>query len=238
MSSTGEVRYITFGDMRLTRALQDGGMKHATLDEYARATGMSITELLAHMKEHVEEGHLAYETVGDQAFLLTRQQTGRPRALPPNLWEVLRRRNEPDAAYVLWRLGRDLEHAGWKVQYDPAKAAGRTPPLSLPLKDGEAPLILFPDPRRLARSDGPLSRYEADQVEVCAVTCRNRQVDRTVTAVRSWYLARQQKTRLITLILEEPHYQPIRIDPKDGSHTPRSSSISMESRTSWSPPVT
>ncbi len=232
MSSSDDVRHVTFGDMRLTRALQDRGMRYATLDEYAKATGMSITELLAHMKEHVQAGDLAYETVGDQAFLMTQQPAGKPRGLPRNLWETLRSRNEPDAAYILWRLGRDLEHAGWTVNYDPETVAGRKPPLSLPLKDGEAPLVLFPEPSRLTRSDGPLSRFEAAEKHVCAITCRNRQIDRTVTAVRSWYLSRKNRTSLTTLVLEEPHYQPVRIDAQDGSHTPRSSSINLESRDS------
>lgn len=232
-----ETRHLTFGDMRLTRAMQDPGMKHATLDEYARATGMSIKELLQHMKEHVDSGDLAYETVGDKAFVMTRTRPDRPRGLPKNLWEALRERNDPENAYMLWQLGRDLEQAGWKVNYTPEEISGRRPPLNLPLRQGEAPLILFPEPSRLLRQDGPLARYQLAGRQVCAIACRNRQIDRTITAVRSWYLEKGGTGTISTLILEEPSYQPVRIDPKDGSHQPRSSSITSESRNSWAPPA-
>lgn len=229
-------RHLTFRDMRLTRAMQDTRMRHATLEEYAHATGMSIQELLSFLKEHVESGDLAYETVGDQAFLLTRVPERSPRGLPPNLWEVLREMNDPEKAYTLWRLGRDLEQSGWQVNYHPPVIARKRPPLSLPLQEGEAPLILFPDPALLASPEGPLSRIEKERHPVCAVACHNKHVDRTVAAVRSWYLGQGERSRLSTLILEEPHYQPVRIDSGDGSHNPRSSSINAESRGSWSPP--
>lgn len=233
---SAETRPLTFGDMRLTRTLQDRGHLYASIDEYAQATGMSIQELLEQIRPATLTGDLAWETVGGQAFLLTRQPDGRPRRLPPNLWEQLRRRNSLDSAYQLWRLGRDLEDAGWQVDFSPEAVAGRTAALALPLKDAVAPLLLFPEPELLLQENGPLGRLERAGHPICAIACRNRQLDRTVTAVRTWMLDRSSPAGLVALVLEEPLYQPLRIDHSDGSLQPRSSSIDAERRSGWRPP--
>lgn len=211
-----EERHL-FGDMRLTRAVNDRPMAYATMDEYASATGMTIRELLDHMKGHVEQGLVRYDTVGGHVFVHVEGE-----GVPTNLWGSLRRLNSSEEAYRLWRLGRDLEQAGWEVDYAPAPVGGRRSRLGIVLDGRTRPVLLFPDAELLAHQEGPLSTVLRAGESTCVVTCRNRQLERSATAVRRWYMHHERYPDLSVLLLEEPSYAPLKVDTKEGSISPAS----------------
>lgn len=223
---------LTFEDMRLTRLFQQEPMRCATINEYAVATGISVDQLLSMLSGALQRGELDVEAVGGEIFLQT-APAGRPAPqgfgqTQPNLWEVLRRDHPREQAYALWRVLRDLEAGGWRVEGD-----GRAVPtarvegalLGLRFSLSTVPVLVLPELSTLASQSGPLTAMEMAGMGLCAVTCLHRELDPAVTAVRQWMLGRPARAGLDVLVLEAPRYQPVLLTSDDGSITPRSVTI-------------
>jgi hypothetical protein len=223
---------LTFDDMRLTRLFHQEPTRCATVNEYAAATGISVDRLLELFSGPLQRGELDVEAVGGEIFVHT-APLGRPSPqgfgqTQPNLWEVLRRERGRDEAYALWRILRDMENGGWKVEADARFVpTGRveTAMLGLRFSLSTVPVLVLPATADVSSQSGPLTVLEVAGMGLCAVTCLHRNLDPTVTAVRQWMLGRPARAGLDVLVLEAPRYQPVLLTSDDGSITPRSVTI-------------
>jgi hypothetical protein len=223
---------LTFDDMRLTRAFQWEPQRCATLNEYANVTGISVDVLLDLFCEPLERGALDVEAVGGEIFVHT-APNGRPGPrgsgqVPPNLWELLRRDHDENGAFALWRITRDLQAGGWKIEADPRhipSVSSQTALLGLRFANSVVPVVVFPEPETIASQSGPLTRYEISTMGLAAVLCRHRELDTMITAVRRWMLGRPARAGLDVIVLESPRYQPVLLTSDDGGLNPRSVSV-------------
>lgn len=225
---------LTFADMRLTHCMQRDSRRCATVNEYAAATGISVTRILDILNEPLTKGDIDIEAVGGEIFVHTAPQ-GRPTPahlsqVPPNLWEILRRNHDPEAAFAIWRIGRDLETSGWNIESD----GGRVPTvpgqqilLGLRFTLNVVPVIIFPSVAEIETQGGLLTKYELSGVGLCAFTCLHHKLERSITGVRHWMLGRPSRAGLDVIILEAPHYQPVLLTSDDGGISPRSTTITM-----------
>lgn len=223
---------LSFDDMRLTRAFQQDPLRCATINEYAAATGIPVDEVLAMLSVPFRRGELDVEAVGGEVFVHT-APAGRPAPAGmaqtlPNLWELLRRTNAREEAHGLWRLFRDLESGGWRVDTDsrfPVPGGTWRVSIGLRFAMSTVPVVVLPDLGGLSSQAGPLTALEVAGVGLCAVTCAHRDLDAAVTAVRQWMLGRPARAGLDVLVLEAPRYQPVLLTGDDGSIAPRSVTI-------------
>lgn len=223
---------MTFDDMRLTRLFQQDPLRCATINEYAAATGMTVDQLLGMLSGPLQRGELDVEAVGGEIFVQT-APAGRPAPdgfgqTRPNLWETLRRAHPREEAYALWRILRDMEAGGWRVEADArAVPTGKVPGALLGLKFSlsTVPVLVLPSVEALSSQSGPLTGLEMAGMGLCAVTCPHRDLDRVVTAVRQWMLARPARAGLDVLVLEAPRYQPVLLTSDDWSVTPRTVTV-------------
>lgn len=223
---------LTFEDMRLTRLFHQEPQRCATVNEYAAATGIPVDRLLEMLSHPLQRGELDVEAVGGEIFVQTAPM-GRPAPkgfgqTQPNLWEILRRDHSREQAYALWRIMRDMESGGWRVEADARFVpTGRMESALLGLRFSlsTVPVLVLPDPVDISSQAGPLTHLEIAGMGLCAVTCLHRGLDATVTAVRQWMLGRPARAGLDVLVLEDPRYQPVLLTSDDGSITPRSVTI-------------
>ena len=223
---------LTFEDMRLTRLFHQEPTRCATINEYAAATGITVDRVLEMFSGPLQRGELDVEAVGGEIFVQT-APAGRPAPrefgqTQPNLWEVLRRDHPKDEAYALWRILRDMESGGWRVEADARFVpTGRTENAFLGLRFSlsTVPVLILPSISEIASQSGPLTDLEMAGMGLCAVTCLHRKLDASVTAVRQWMLGRPARAGLDVLVLEAPRYQPVLLTSDDGSITPRSVTI-------------
>jgi len=224
-------------DIRLTRALTKSLQPPATLNEYAQRTGIAIDRILELLQPHLKTGTLDVEAVGGEIFLHTAPR-GRPGPAqlpqaPPNLWETLRDRYDTATAFAVWRLTRQLQAAGWSVENHPMHIPGSgghdRPPVGLHVRGGVIPVLVRTPTDVIAGAKSPLTGFDRRGVPVVAVTCPEGKLDPCITAVRTWFLTRYARTRLRTLVLEEPRYSPVLVGPDDSSVVPVS--VSIESLT-------
>jgi hypothetical protein len=218
--------------MRLTRLFHQEPRRCATVNEYAAATGITVDRVLEMFSDPLRRGELDVEAVGGEIFVQT-APAGRPAPrefgqTQPNLWEVLRRDHPRDEAYALWRILRDMESGGWKVEADARfEPTGRTKIAHLGLRFSlsTVPVLVLPDLADVSSQAGPLTALEMAGMGLCAVTCAARRLDASATAVRQWMLGRPARAGLDVLVLEAPRYQPVLLTSDDGSITPRSVTI-------------
>lgn len=223
---------LTFEDMRLTRLFHQEPQRCATINEYAAATGIPVDRLLEMLSIPLQRGELDVEAVGGEIFVQTAPM-GRPAPsgfgqTQPNLWEVLRRDHPREQAYALWRIMRDMESGGWRVEADARFVpTGRMENALLGLRFSlsTVPVVVLPELSDLASQAGALTRLEMSGMGLCAVTCLHRKLDAVVTAVRQWMLGRPARAGLDVLVLEAPRYQPVLLTSDDGSITPRSTTV-------------
>lgn len=223
---------LTFEDMRLTRLFHQEPQRCATISEYAAATGIPVDRLLEMLSIPLQRGELDVEAVGGEIFVQTAPM-GRPAPsgfgqTQPNLWEVLRRDHPREQAYALWRIMRDMESGGWRVEADARFVpTGRMENALLGLRFSlsTVPVVVLPELSDLASQAGTLTRLEMSGMGLCAVTCLHRKLDAVVTAVRQWMLGRPARAGLDVLVLEAPRYQPVLLTSDDGSITPRSTTV-------------
>lgn len=219
-------------DARLQQVFTRTPERCASVEEYARAAGMDVSETLALLTPLLEHGVLALDSVGGQLMVNT-APNGRPAPfeLPQaraNLWEQLRDRANLERAFGLWQLIRGLEAGGWNVTTDRERleAHVRVPRHLLqmgvtvrhPRIPGEVivPLVPYPPANELP---GLCETFHADGATGLAVTCQNRALDAAVTGCRSWFLA-NPGTSLTVFVLEAPAFGATVVRPDDNSVTP------------------
>lgn len=221
---------VNIADARLQHLLLADPQRCATLGEYASATGIDVDRLIELFGPYLDDDTFRLEPVGGEVFVLT-APSGRPQPLtqdqvPPNLWELLRSSGDPEHAYRLWRLTRELQTAGWAVEADthriPATSAGEVALVGLRMHRHVVPVLVFPSPSDVAHPAGVLTRFERRQVPFVAVMCDRGDLDVMVTAVRRWFLERPEYASLRVLVLEAPRFQPVLLGGADGAITPKS----------------
>ena len=222
---------LVVGDPRLTRLFQRDPETCATLDEYARTTGISTEKVLELISPYLDNGTLGLDVVDEAVFVHTAPQ-GRPTPavvpeVPPNLWERLRAHGDTARAFELWRLYRALERAGWRVEANPHAIRvglgplGFTPPLGIRIQQTVVPVSDQFDLAGLTQPGGLLAAYARAGAPTVAVVCPSGALDAAGTAVRSWF-ATQQFAGVSVLLLEAPRYTPTLLTPTDGGVRPRS----------------
>jgi hypothetical protein len=230
-------RALVLPDARLTKLMQREPETCASLDEYAQRTGIPTEQILTLLAPAIDDGVLGLDVCGDGIFLNTAPQ-GRPGPthLPevaPNLWERLRGHGDAPAAYMLWRLVRSMELAGWRVEANPHRIRFGlgplpfTPALGVQIAQTMIPLVLHPECEVLAHANGPLSVYDLAGAPTVGVVCDSGALDSVATAARRWGLGRRGKTSMGVVVLEAPRYAPTLLTPSDASVRPRSVSQSM-----------
>jgi hypothetical protein len=217
---------INVADARLQRLMVTDAQRCASVNEYAASTGIAVARVIELLGEHLDAGMLSLEIAGGEVFVHT-APTGR-RAdgvqVPPNLWEMLRRSGNPEHAFRLWRMIRELEEAGWQTEADPKRipetSIGEVALVGIRLGAYVMPLVVLPSADELGHPAGVLSRFERRSVPLVGVVCARGDADTAVTAVRRWMLTRHAMTRLDILILEHPRYQPVLLRGEDASVAP------------------
>jgi hypothetical protein len=213
----------------LTAALEVPA-RYATLTEYARATGRPALEVLGDLERHITAGHVAVES-HDGELVLHTAPFGRPGVepapqAPPNLWEVLRISGSVAEAARLWSVLRSLEHAGWVLELNPARARfgqgrfGPWSPFGVKVGVRAAPVLIDVDLSEMAERSGPLSAFDHAGAATVAVLCAHGHLDDAVTAVRTWAAAQPLRPGLSVLVLEAPRYNPTLVRTDDTSVTP------------------
>lgn len=239
-------RLLVTADPTVTAHLRRTDASLAAVSEYVQATGTSMGRLMALLDPFISDGTLALEPVGDDLFLHT-AQWGRPAPahcadVPPNLWERLRERHDPDGAAALWQLARRLRWAGWTVETNRARIAyANSPHVDVVLgihtavtgTYGALP-ILTPNPTRpadgvlfdrtsahlLAEPTGPLTTATAVGVGKVVVCAEGDTLDVVVTQVRRWLLSRPAGPALSVYVLDSPRFDPVLLEVADGTVTP------------------
>jgi hypothetical protein len=217
---------IVVPDARLQRLMLGDPQRCASVNEYAKATGIPVGRIVEMLGEHLDSGTISLESVGGEVFVHT-APTGRRNEgvqVPANLWELLRRGGDTEHSYRLWRLIRELEEAGWQTEADPkripATSLGEVTLAGIRLGSYVMPLVVLPSLEEIGHPAGLLARFERRGVPVVAVICERGSQDANVTAVRKWMLTRQSMTRLDVLVLEHPRYQPVLLRGEDASVSP------------------
>ncbi|MCP4792043.1 MAG: hypothetical protein GY882_01705 [Actinomycetia bacterium] len=217
---------IRLGSFSLTRCFRENP-RLATVNEYASAANMEVDRVVNLLGTSLDAGHLALEIVEGQLFVQT-APSGRPPVVgmpdcPPNMWELLRRRSNERLSWALWKLCRSLERSGWGVTVDDEDVAAACPGVN------EAPLLgvtvgatlvgglVFPATHHLR--SGLLDRYENAGLGSVAVICDQGHLESVVAGCRAWMLSGPHR-QLRVLVLESPRYQPVLVDPADGSTQP------------------
>ena len=217
---------LVIREPRLHKIFHKQPTRCSTLNEYAVAAGIDAFDVIKLLEEHLESETLALEPVGGEVFVNTAPK-GRPCTdpqVPPNLWEILRRRLDSSQAFGVWKLVKDLTSNGWDVEVEPRKipasSLGEVALAGLKIGGFVAPLLVLPPSSDIAHPAGLLTRLDAKQVPLCAVVTPRGSLDEYITAVRSWMLDRQSYVYTQVLILESPMLQPVLISPSDSSIEP------------------
>lgn len=224
---------VVFSDARLSRAFYSNGLTCASVNEYSTTTGIPVLELLDMLDEQIAKGNMGLEFCGGEVFVNTAINGRTPSThLPPNLWEIIRKHGDVDYAYEVWLTGRELELAGWSVEYDLYKVTGNPGiavhfAVSVGLKMGQfvVPLLECVNVDSLAVAEGPLDYFAQRNYSLIGVRCRNGQLDASVTAIRTWYMHNEDQECSGIVLLEEPHDMPLLLLKEDGGLEPRSISV-------------
>lgn len=211
---------------RLHKIFHKQPLRCSTINEYALASGLDAFEVIKLLQEHLDSETLALEPVGGEVFINT-APNGRPTTnsqVPPNTWEILRRRLDLSQAFTVWKLVKDLTDGGWVVEIEPRKipatSLGEVALAGLKIGAFVAPLLVMPPTSDIAHPAGLLTRLNAKSIQLCSIVVPRGGLDEYVTAVRSWMLDRQEFVGLNILLLEAPMLQPVLISPSDSSIEP------------------
>lgn len=221
---------VVFADARLARAIYSNGRMCASVTEYSTSTGIPVLDLLDMLDEQISNGNLGLEFCGGEIFVHTAPGgRGSFDPIPYNVWETIRKHNEVEQAYAVWLLARELEHAGWALEYnlynvtgDPALAQHFGVQLGLRLRQFVIPLIDSPYPDFLTSEGGALDTFARRSYALLSMRCKHGDLDRSVTAVRTWYMHNKSEDCSGILVLEQPHNLPLLLLREDGGLEPRS----------------
>lgn len=218
----------------LDQAFNKTPWRYAALSEYARVSGLRPDQVLESLEEDIDAGHLKIEIVGSEVFVHTAPRgrfglaNSQGTQFPANLWEMLRERAEPQTAYVLWRLARQLELHGWIVEAQTSRirsglgALDNVAHLGFALGQAIIPILVFPTPDSLSLPQGLLTEYASAGASAVAVVCDAGALDPIVVAVREWTMSRAaKKARVLNvLICEAPNFSPVLLTPGDTAVQP------------------
>lgn len=225
-----ERKPVVFADARLARAVYSSGRMCASVTEYATFTGIPVLELLDMLDEQIAVNNLSLEFFGGEIFVHT-APGGRDSStlVPYNVWETIRRHHDVEQAYSVWLTARELENAGWALEYnlynitgDPAIARHFGVHLGLRLSQFVVPLIESPYPDFLTSEGGPLDTFARRRYALMGTRCKYGDLDKSVTAVRTWYMHNEAEDCSGIIILEQPHNLPLLLLREDGGLEPRS----------------
>lgn len=222
-----ERRPFVIGDARLQHMFLRTPTRCASVEEYARAAGMTTDEVLELLSPLLSEGILGLDPVQGTLFVHTAPK-GRPAPMPlpqiaANLWELLRNRASLEQAFALWRLIRGLEVGGWTVDIDQvalearAQVNSRHLLLGIRVRDILVPLVPYPTTTQVPSA---LDDFAGGSAVAVALTCENRELDQMVTAARAWFLSRPVPARMTVFILEAPSFAATILRCDDNSVTP------------------
>lgn len=221
---------VVFADARLARAIYSSGRMCASITEYSTFTGIPVLELLDMLDEQIAHGDLSLEFFGGEIFIHT-APGGRESfdPIPYNVWETIRRHTDVEQAYAVWLMARELERAGWALEYnlynvtgDPALALHFGVHLGLKLSQFVVPLIESPYPDSLTGEGGALDTFARRSYTLLSMRCEHGELDGSVTAVRTWYMHNEHQECSGVIILEQPHDLPLLLLREDGGLEPRS----------------
>lgn len=206
--------------------------RYATISEYAQGSGLDTARVAAAFLPLVDAGVVTLEVAGAEVFVLTSPH-GRPgmRHLPeiaPNLWEMLRRHSTLEQSYLLWKVVRELERAGWEVEADPGQIASglalvpgmSAPRLGVYVGQRCVPVVAYPSLTDLASPDGVCEAFTRAGSPALAVLVPSGGLDDAVTAVRRWALTRPSPSRLVVLACEAPSFDPVALTAADPAVRP------------------
>jgi hypothetical protein len=229
----------------IRRLLLNSPFKHATLEEYARVSGLDVDVVMEELEHALDTRAVALETAGGEVFVLTAPD-GRPQpkdvpVIAPNLWEVLRYNRGLEQACELWRVTRSLERAGWEVVVVPQEIHETCPtlvtrpaPLGVRVGASVIPVLVHPSADEIADTSGPLGGFERAGARAVAVVCGQSALDVMATAVRRFALGwRMVDQPLAVLIMEAPRYQPVVMQAHDAAVAPVSVSQTSLSSVVW-----
>lgn len=248
--STSDDPGFVINNPRLQYLFSVASLQCATLAEYAAASNMTTQYLLEILNPLIANRVLSLDVVHNEFFVNTRpysnsspgspsqdygktldlDRISRPHEPPPNLWRViLDRSRDVEVAYSLFKLIRNLEAGGWKVELDQ-----QTMQTSHSLADpflllgvwirgvgGSVciPLTPFPAVESIGDIlDLLVSRYPVPTG--IALTCPPRALDSFATAIRCWFQLQSHYHPLTVFILEAPTFSATLINPSDTSVTP------------------
>ncbi|MFM7087958.1 MAG: hypothetical protein ACKOW9_00265 [Candidatus Paceibacterota bacterium] len=216
---------IMLPDARLQRLMLNDPLRCATLNEYCKATGITVDNIMKYFSESIRDGILSLESVGGEVFIHTAPlgRASQGVQVPPNLWEYLRRSGDANTSYRLWRFVRELEFGGWEVEADSSRVpfAQLTCPVGIKIGAYVLPILLLPTVDDLTHLNGPLSKFARRGYPLVGVVCERGFYEEYVTAIRRWMLNRDINLDLDVLLLERPLYQPILVRTRDQAVKPR-----------------
>lgn len=219
-------RVINVADPRLNRILLREPERCATIGEYAKASGIDADRVIDLLGPFLDDGTLRLEIVGDEVFVHTgpggRPQPAGHAEVSPNLWEHLRENAGTDLGYSLWKLLRQLEWAGWRVEARPSrilfgmsKLLRDAPHLGVVVANQVIPLLIFPSADELAMPNGLLSEYSHAGARSVGVVCGPGALEDMVTASRRWLVAHAKLSAMGVIVLEGPRFNPTLLAPGD-----------------------
>ena len=231
-------RTISIDDARLNRSFIRQGHRYATISEYAQASGIDTTDVVALLAELLDDGTLSLEVVDGEVFVNT-APFGRPAPahvadVPPNLWERLRDLGDINQARGVWSLIRALERVGWNVTADRDRILGgrntimNAPYFGVEIGTGVVPVIHCPSPQALLGSSGLLSEYERANRPAVAVVCAEGALDEYATTGRRWMLSFAWPPQMSVVLLEAPRFGPVIISPEDGAVRPVNMTLGVD----------
>lgn len=226
----GERKPVVFTDTRLARAIYNNGRHCASVTEYSAATGIPVGDLLDMLDEQIVRGNLGLEFYGGEIFVHTApggRETASP--VPFNAWETIRRHSSMEQAYAVWLMGRELEQAGWGIEYNLHNIVGDIGMalhfgVRLGLKAGQfvVPLLESPWPGSLTNEGGALDVFAGRNYPLLGKHCKHGHLDGSITAVRTWYMHNEFSECSGIVLLEQPHNLPLLLLKEDGGLEPRS----------------
>lgn len=219
---------ISYGDARLARIFTREPLRCASVDEYAKACGMSTFEVLTALQDAISNQQLRLDNVAGTFYVHT-APNGRntPGAhVPANAWEHLTGTYNAYEASSIWNLKNQLNRAGWLTETRPSILQSSFPGLRTPVKIGVIskdrlfPVHDYTKPETLAHPQGPLRDYSSAQIPLCVVLVPEGALEEHISAVRDFYLTNPHMATT-TVLAQAPSFAPIVLRSDDVSVAPR-----------------
>jgi hypothetical protein len=216
-------------DARLNRVMHQFPERYATVDEYAAAAGLDISDVMSLLEPFFEDGSLFLELVNGETFVLT-APSGRPIIddqlcdVPANLWERLRLISSPSESYLGWSLMRGLERNGWAVRPslpNESRIGSFLAPLQARVGGRLIPVLVYSDHALIGSPIGVLADAARMGHRSVILCCELGELDTLSTEVRR-FLLEGRGGRIYVLVLEAPSFNPVLFSANDNAVLPKS----------------